>query len=255
MSQTSLGSQRVSFERMPSKAQEYITIKVFPNKALQVLAPEDLTELELNRIIKSKTRWVLEKFQRIDEVLEIEETPEFVSGQSFLLKGKLLRLKVLKATSSKNEKVCSDTSRIFCFVAGRDDQEHIQGLLESWYKEKAGKYLGARTEKLAKKFQRKPIKVGVRSQRLRWGSCTKKQQIFLNWKIIMAPPSVIDYVIIHELAHLQERNHTPKFWEIIKAKMSNYEEKREWLRINGPTLTLAQNKAIAENRIKRGKEE
>ena len=72
----------------------------------------------------------------------------------------------------------------------------------------------------------------------RWGSCTKEGSLNFNWKIAMAPISVIDYVIVHEIVHLQEHTHNEKFWKEILKLMPNYLEKKEWLRLNGRKLDI-----------------
>jgi predicted metal-dependent hydrolase len=72
--------------------------------------------------------------------------------------------------------------------------------------------------------------------RLRWGACTAKNNIRLNWRLIKAPMSVIDYVIVHELAHLLESNHTPTFWNIVRAKVPGAEKSKAWLKVHGQLL-------------------
>lgn len=234
MAEIKFGNQTIEYERLPTKSRDTITIRIGPEKNVHVLAPELVTDGELTQIVKSKTRWIIDKFQRIDEVAISKNKHEFVSGESFPYKGKLLRLKIIQ---SNLDEITTDTTTIFCKTDKRKGTKYIKNLLELWYKQKAKAYLEVRVIRLAKKFFRKPSKIGVRNQILRWGSCTKNGEVLLNWRIIMAPPSIIDYVLVHELAHLQEKNHTKKFWEIMKNTMPNYEEKKEWLRVNGPKLT------------------
>lgn len=236
MPEVTFGEQKIEFERLASKSKNTITIRVDSGKNVSVQAPADLAEGELARIVKTKTPWIIDKFQRIDEIQGFENTREFVSGESFLYKGKLLRLKVIP--SSEAEEVYTDTTTIFCKTKIGTVPHQVERLLDEWYKQKAKQYLESRVLRFSNKFKKKPSTVRIRNQSLRWGSCTKNSEILLNWKIIMAPPSIIDYVIIHELAHLQEKNHTEKFWEILKSTMPNYEEKRAWLRVYGPLLAL-----------------
>ncbi|MEM4255330.1 MAG: SprT family zinc-dependent metalloprotease [Candidatus Norongarragalinales archaeon] len=236
MPEVIFGEQKIEFERLASKSKNTITIQVDSGKKVSVKAPTDLSEGELTRIVKTKTSWIIDKFQRIDEIKGFENTREFVSGESFLYKGKLLRLKVIPAPDA--EEVYTDTTTIFCKTGNSKNPERIAQLLEEWYKQRAKQYLENRVLRFSNKFKKKPAKIRIRNQSLRWGSCTKKGEILLNWRIIMAPPSVIDYVIIHELAHLKEKNHTKEFWELVKNAMPNYEEKREWLRVNGTLLSL-----------------
>lgn len=234
MSEITFGEQKIEFERLASKSKNTITIRVDSGKKVSVKAPTDLTEGELTRIVKTKTPWIIDKFQRIAEIKEFGSIKEFISGESFLYKGKLLRLKVIP---SSKEEVYTDTTTIFCKTSQKDPQR-VALQLEDWYKQRAKQYLENRIQRFSSKFRKKPSKVRIRNQSLRWGSCTKNGEILLNWRIIMAPPSVIDYVIIHELAHLQEKNHTEEFWEVVANAMPEYEGKREWLRVNGQSISM-----------------
>ena len=81
-------------------------------------------------------------------------------------------------------------------------------------------------------------RVTVRSQRSRWGSCSSKHNLNFNWKLILAPPGCLDYVVIHELCHLTEFNHSPRFWGLVEAQMKDYRVWKDWLRINGKALTI-----------------
>ena len=80
----------------------------------------------------------------------------------------------------------------------------------------------------------KEAKIG--DSKLRWGSCTPNDNVIFNWRLIKAPMFVIDYVIVHELAHLLESNHTPRFWNIVKAQIADTEKAKEWLKAHGAEL-------------------
>jgi len=81
-------------------------------------------------------------------------------------------------------------------------------------------------------------RITVRAQRSRWGSCSSKHNLNFNWKLILAPPQCLDYVVIHELCHLTEFNHSPRFWSLIEAQMKDYKVWKDYLRINGKALTI-----------------
>jgi predicted metal-dependent hydrolase len=84
----------------------------------------------------------------------------------------------------------------------------------------------------------KPSGAVVKEQKLRWGSCTSMGIINLNWRLFLAPMRIIDYVIVHELAHLRYHNHSKDFWNLVRSIIPDYEERKEWLRVNGPTLII-----------------
>lgn len=140
--------------------------------------------------------------------------------------------------SVKDENVYSDTTNLFCETSFKSDSKHVGKLLLDWYVEQANGYLQNRIQKLAKRLHNKPSKIHIRLQNRRWGSCTNKGELILNWKIIMAPPSVIDYVVVHELAHLKEKNHNVAFWGIVANVIPDYKKKKDWLRVNGANLEI-----------------
>lgn len=83
-----------------------------------------------------------------------------------------------------------------------------------------------------------PSKLMVKEQKFRWGTCTPRGAIYLNWKLFLAPMRVVDYVIVHELAHLRYVDHSKHVWNLVRSILPDYEERKEWLRVNGPTLTI-----------------
>lgn len=97
-------------------------------------------------------------------------------------------------------------------------------------------YLSDRAAMWAEKTRLRPAMVAIRAQRSRWGSCSSKGNVSLNWRLIQAPEGVIDYVIIHELAHLVHMNHGPAFWEIVARMMPGWQAQRTWLRLHGREL-------------------
>lgn len=83
-----------------------------------------------------------------------------------------------------------------------------------------------------------PTKLQLKDQKMRWGSCAANHSIYINWRIMMTPMKVIEYVFVHEMGHLKYPNHSAHFWQFVRSILPDYDERKEWLRINGPLLTL-----------------
>lgn len=107
-----------------------------------------------------------------------------------------------------------------------------------WYRLQAESYLMDRCDALAARTGLNPRSVTVKSYKARWGSCHITGDIQLNWKLIMAPPAVIDYVIIHELCHLKQHNHSPAFWQLVENFDPTFTLQRAWLKKHGHELQL-----------------
>ena len=118
------------------------------------------------------------------------------------------------------------------------DESKSKKLIIEWLKLQANNFLRARLSFLSKRISIEFNSLTIKSYTARWGSCSIKGDIFLNWKLIMLPESVIDYVLIHELAHINVPNHSSEFWELVKKKDPNYFKSKRWLKDNGSSFIL-----------------
>ena len=113
-----------------------------------------------------------------------------------------------------------------------DTKNTIRSLLEHWYRSLAEKRLGEKTVRLAGVIGVNPASVTVKNYKSRWGSCSTKGDISYNWRIILAPHSIVDYVVVHELCHMLEHNHSSKYWKHVERHVPNWRECRQWLKHN-----------------------
>ena len=118
------------------------------------------------------------------------------------------------------------------------DRKAIKRLLEDWYVRESSKILKARTEELAQQMRVQPSGITIKNYNSKWGSCTAKNKISYNWRIVMAPDCIIDYLIIHELSHIIEPNHSKNFWQHVGNYCDDFQIKRKWLRQNGHRFVL-----------------
>ena len=109
--------------------------------------------------------------------------------------------------------------------------------LEQWYRTEAAKMINERADKLSSQMGISYRRIVIRGQKTRWGSCSHKKNLSFNWKLIMAPEPVIDYVIIHELTHLKEMNHSKRFWELVAQYCPRWREYKKWLKQHEADLT------------------
>ncbi len=114
--------------------------------------------------------------------------------------------------------------------------EHAPRRIADWLEAEARRDLEARVEHHTDQLGLKARRVRVRDQKSRWGSCTSEGHLSFSWRLILAPPFVLDYVAAHEVAHLAEMNHGPKFWRLVARTMPRFEEAKLWLRRNGLDL-------------------
>jgi len=114
----------------------------------------------------------------------------------------------------------------------------INNKLITWYKQQALQHISQRSDYFSKKMHLHPQGIKVRDYKRRWGSCDHQGHLSFNWRLVMAPTDIIDYVVIHELAHLQEFNHSKRFWQIVEQQMPEWRQRKDWLNTFGADLYL-----------------
>ena len=201
---------------------------------VKVLAPKHLEKAKLDKIIKSKSKWIKNKLSKVDEILPYRKK-DYVSGEDFMYLGKHYKLKVIKG--QKYNVKLSD-KYLTLTIKSHTKDEKIKRLLKNWYFENADNYLKEITSELSLKNNLNFKSVKVRNYRSRWGSCSSVGSIFYNWKIIMAPKKIIRYVVLHELAHTKFHNHSPRFWSYLKSINEDIEYSKNWLVKNKKLLEV-----------------
>ena len=205
-----------------------------PAGGVLVVAPERLATDRLDAIVTRKGEWIVRRLRRAAEYGPPPVPREFVSGESVLYLGRHYRLKV-----HPNVAGAAKLRGGWLHVptpAGAQQTSHVRAALISWLRGHAAKRLPERVEAWRAKTGVPPPRVVVANQQKRWGSCDQRGTIRLNWRIIQAPMRLVDYVVVHELVHLQHRGHGREYWQALGRVMPDYERRREDLRHYGVTL-------------------
>lgn len=126
------------------------------------------------------------------------------------------------------------------------DKSPSEKRLESIYRNAAKEYFPKRVYHFAHILGVSYGNISIRDQKTRWGSCSSKGNLSFNWRLILAPPNVLDYVVVHELCHRIEMNHSPRFWALVESVMPDYKQYRKWLKENGTKLTLSPQNASSD---------
>jgi predicted metal-dependent hydrolase len=181
-------------------------------------------------VVASKRQWIYEKIghpQKYDEVYAPGK--ELVSGESALYLGRQYRIELVKTGLEEIKFV----NRFFVPLKQASDQVET---LREWYIVRAEEKIIPRVKHHARQLGVDIANAKIVDNRFRWGSCTLNDNVNFNWRLIKAPMFVIDYVIVHELAHLMEANHTPKFWNIVRAQTPTMDKAKAWLKEHGQLL-------------------
>jgi len=213
------------------------SVQVSPSNQVSIVVPMDLPEERIAAIIKRKTRWIMNKIAINNEVKYPVRPKEFVNGESFAYLGRTYRLKILNGSSHVEFK--GGYFRVSVPNKGKPDEAKlVKILLTEWYMEHAKTKLQERVRRFAQVMEVKHFGLTVKSLASQWGSCTKDGDLNFNWRIIMAPLRLVDYVVIHELCHLTYHDHSKEFWQLLERYLPECKELKEELRRTGALLTL-----------------
>ena len=221
----------LSYTIVRSAARKKLSITVERDSTIVVKAPQGATDEAIERAVQSKRQWLFEKLHHTPKYQAIPHAPgkEIVNGESTLYLGREYRIALVQAETIQ---VTLDREFEIAF------QHPAQGrqALRDWYWLQAQDVVLPRVARFARELGVTVPGAAIVDDGLRWGSCTPKSHIRLNWRLIKAPMAVIDYVVVHELAHLLEANHTPDFWNIVRAKVPGAEKSKAWLKAHGQLL-------------------
>ncbi len=220
---------RYSVQR--SNKRKKLAITVERDRRVVVQAPADVSDESIDRVVREKRQWIYEKTRHSQKYEALPHPPgkELVTGESALYLGRNYRIELVAGGGTEvrfNRYFLVPSST----AAGR------KGAMRDWYVARASQLVLPRVARHAREIGVNFKQAKIFDSRYRWGSCTVKDNVNLNWRLIKAPMFVIDYVIVHELAHLIEGNHTPRFWNIVRTQVPATEKAKSWLRENGQLL-------------------
>jgi predicted metal-dependent hydrolase len=185
--------------------------------------------------VHQKTAWILTKLK--NQAIRPPITRQYTDGEQFLFLGEHCFLRFLQQEKSPTvNKIGNNLT--FSGRITRLSTSTIKKTLIDWYKQQADLYLKSRTQMLAEKTELIPRSIISKTYKARWGSCKITGDIQFNWKLILAPVDVIDYVIVHELCHLAHHNHSASFWQLVAHHYPNFKQSRRWLKDNGYRLEI-----------------
>ena len=221
----------ISYSVKRSSKRTKVTITVERDRTVVVHAPNHASDEAIARIIEAKRLWIYEKTRHSQKYTSRPHPPgkELVSGESALYLGRSYRIEVVEEGM---ESIRFDQR----FLIPASLARHKRGAMREWYIGRAKERILPRVVKRARELGVAFGQARIVDNRYRWGSCTVRDNINLNWRLIKAPIFVIDYVIVHELAHLLEPNHTPRFWNIVKTQVPTIDRARGWLKEHGEIL-------------------
>lgn len=233
------GDARIVYSVVRSpRRRKTVEITVERPGAIVVAAPLRSSAQELESIVRRKAGWIV---RHHGVAARGPAERHYVSGGSLPYLGRTVRLSVHESASGGVEIRFGHWRfevQIPRALAGVQRQAAVEAAFRTWYRARAADRIDARVSRFAPLLGVAPSAVLVRDQRQRWGSCSPDGVLRFNWRIVMAPPALLDYVVIHELAHLRVRSHRAEYWTLVAQAAPDHRLRRERLRELGPSLDL-----------------
>ena len=227
----------IDYQLLPGTDRTTTDIVIERNGAVVVRPPNNYTPEKVDAVVESKRMWIYRNLAEWKDLNATAVVREWVNGETFLYLGRSYRLSLEYVQDTdlklKEGRFCLNRKLI-----DKSGKEAAKKIFEQYYTDKGLERIKKRVEYYAPKVGVVPTSVKVKDMGFRWANCTKSNNLNFHWKCMMAPPKIIDYIIVHELCHIHQKNHTDVFWNEVDKVMPDYRERKEWLKKNGANLDL-----------------
>ncbi len=231
-----IGNRRVQYRVRRSRTAHRMRIRVSP-AGVEVVTPAGAEQDRAGQFVRQNSRWVISQLDFIKRASDLRVKPASSGPESILLRGKITRVEIVQDESSRRYALVALVDNRIVIRVPVQHAIDAKAALEAWLRRKAKADITKRLQVRAKEMRQQPGRVYIMGQRTKWGGCSRRRNLSFNWRLVMAPPEVLDYIVVHELAHLAEPYHSTNFWLIVRSYCPDYDRHRRWLRDNEQRLT------------------
>ncbi len=219
----------IKIDKIIRSKRKTIALVVSADATVVVRAPMTATLEYIKNLVFKKRLWINEKKKQVLENGGPVKSKEFVNGERFFYLGETYKLKIEN---------CKTVKLTDCLCFPEKYLNDGRAKMIEWYKQKALEKIVERVNWYSQNTGWKFKSISITNAERRWGSCGPSGSINFSWKLIMAPLNVIDYVVVHEMAHIIEKNHSVRFWNKVKTVLPDYKQRRKWFKENEKNLGL-----------------
>ncbi len=226
---------------------------VIDNNGLHIVKPKKVAIGEVDRVLKDKSTWIFNHYKKLIEAKKCMPERKWITGETLLYLGQSYMLNITEHNKIDNNNLSNIKKGIISVnfdgdafnilmdekTTGEERNILVESILKKWYKRAADSVIYGRLEHFCRITGLRYKAVRFKEQKTRWGSCSKAGNLNFNWKLVMAPLWVVDYVVLHEVCHLRHLNHSKDFWNMVEYYMPQYKKAQEWLKNNGAKLTFS----------------
>ena len=227
----------IDYEIVYSKKRKRAAIVVRPEMEVEFRAPQGLSPDTIREMVKGKAGWILKKLEWFESNRLPCRKKQYCEGEIYLYLGREHSLKIIVVDVVKKPIVSVKGSELKVEVQKKASEDMLPLLVKKavwdFYSERAEEEVDRVLKVYSKKLGIAPPSFKVKHQKSRWGSCSADNVLRINFQLVMAPPKQLEYVVVHEICHVKEKNHSARFWKLVKELMPDYEEYRKSLKKEG----------------------
>ena len=227
----------IQYKLLPGARRQTTDIVVERDGLISVRPPLRMTPEQVDETVFSKRMWIYRNLAEWRDLNAASVTREWVNGETFLYLGSSYRLQLVD-TQDAPIKLKDGRFHLLRSVLEAEGSEGAQRAFEAYFQQKGLPRIAARVSHFASRVGVSACNVVVKELGFRWATCQPNRDMHFHWKCLMAPVTVIDYIVVHELCHLRFRNHSAEFWNEVDKVLPDYRERKEWLRKRGSSLEL-----------------
>jgi predicted metal-dependent hydrolase len=218
--------QEIPFSIKVNRLAKRIILRVSNDGDIKITIPHKRLEKEAIKLVQKKADWIATHLNKIQK--QLESRPKVIDEIQFL--GNRYPINIVKDSKLK----LKFKTNSFDLHIGDHNYEHVRGELKKWYIKQARKIIPTLIENFG--YSGRVKRIAIKGQKTCWGSCSTKNNLNFNWKLMMAPMEVMNYVVAHEITHLDHMNHSIRFWSAVQEKCPDYLRHRGWLKQHGKLL-------------------
>lgn len=224
----------VAYRVRRSQRARRAAVHIHPRRGLEVVLPESVPEAEAGALLQEKRAWLS---RHATEILRSGRELHLRTGAQLPYRGRWLPLAIAPGPKA-TLRLGPNDDRIIALLPAPSDQDSVRRTLTEWYRARARAHLLDAVSRLHDPADGRVRRLSVRDQDSCWGSCSSAGSLSFNWRLVMAPPQVLDAVVAHELVHLSQLDHSAGFWQRLDARFPRHRACRRWLDANAYRLTL-----------------
>ncbi|GAA0099417.1 SprT family zinc-dependent metalloprotease [Paraclostridium bifermentans] len=214
-----------------------MSLEIKRDGIINVIAPNGLDKTFIVDKVKNKSDWIIKKLDEIEVLNNNRYTRSYESGDIFLYLGNEYILEVLVDKTTIGTSVSLENNKLIV-RSNSNNKDVIQRALKNWYTDETLGITKERINYYKLFFEDTVTSIKIKDQKSRWASCTYKNEILFNLRCSMMPIQIIDYIVVHEMCHMEHRNHSKDFYLAVERILPDYKERVKWLKNNGVRMNF-----------------